>query len=79
MNHCYLKAPPSPVQITDEFGKMVMVTPPTVGECWSDPDQIAVPPDAVFTADWDGVSTTLANVVGTIPVNGLPFAGWPSK
>lgn len=31
----------------------------------------------VFSADWDGMSSTLFNVIGLVPVNGIPFMGWP--
>lgn len=31
-----------------------------------------------FTADWDGVSNKLSNVVGSIP-QFMPFAGWPNN
>lgn len=31
-----------------------------------------------FTADWDGKSANLTNVVGTIPQY-MPFAGWPNQ
>ena len=42
------------------------------------PTPIVAPTSAVFTADWDGSSPYLENVMGTIPTVGLPFAGWPA-
>ncbi len=55
--------------------------------CWQDGQVITDPKTGAisqypgftptFSADWDGVSGYLINIVGTIPAS-MPFSGWPS-
>jgi hypothetical protein len=56
----------------------------TVWQCFQNEegdktDNIAGTKMAVkFSADWDGVSPYVINVVGTWPTEGIPFLGWPN-
>ncbi len=60
----------------------------TQAVCWQDGQVITDPKTGAvtqypgftptFSADWDGQSANLINVVGTIPQY-MPFAGWPNQ
>lgn len=53
---------------------------PIDSRAFSDSELDAViPPDAIVVAEWDGESQYVAMLIGSMPAEGLPFAGWPNK
>ena len=51
--------------------------------CWQDGQlddngNLIVPlTNAIYNATWDGTAVNVTTTLGTFPVNGIPFMGWP--
>lgn len=52
-------------------------TTPTSSYVWEDGEEVIVPADATYIADWDGISPAVVTTSGTFPSGGIPYAGWP--
>jgi hypothetical protein len=42
-------------------------------------DLTKTPMTVIFSADWDGISDKLVNVIGDMPKGGILFMGWPQS